>query len=1038
MSNDSTDADRAPDEDDPFDLFMAECIEALESRGPDALEAILATEPEQAERARARLAALAKVGMLSLPDHDWKETIGPYEVIRRLGSGGMGEVVLAEHMETKVRVALKLGPIPQVSLTPDHDKQTHRANERFSREVQAVAGIRHPSIVPVLDSGRHKGRAWFATEFVDGVSLDRVLEAVRATDVLPEALTGRDIAAAVPGADENAFGATWVVVVGRIIREVAGALVEAHAAGVIHRDIKPSNILLRPDGGVQVVDFGLAHVEDMPTLTLSGEFAGTPYYVAPEQVENVRGGVDGRADVFSLGVTLYECASLRRPFTGQTPLEVLTAICGREPEPLRKVAPHLPVDLERLCRRALEKDPMHRYPTMQAFADDLGRLLEFRPLASAPLSPFQRSKRWARRRPWRAAFLGLAALLIISTPIVLLIANAKIRDQRDRVMDEAERSSLVVEHFVEHFNPTSGDPATDEAARMLLDRGALRLQYGLADDLRVRASLLHASARAYLQLGRPGDARPLLDRAFGLWLREGDAGSDDRARVLADLARVHLAENRPGLARDLATRALEEMSSGASGMEFKQRVMTTVAAANVELGDVALARNGLLELGVAEEIVRDDAAAVWESIGRLELERGDSVSARGALTKSLDLLQHAWAPNGERLANVHDALADTANRIEGASSPPAKEHRARAERLRSRPPGRTAAQLGDDAQAFPFLDEPIWAPAYIEASGRAVAALQAGRFDDSRKFFIEALDSRPSPAVAAYNLACCESLAGRIDEAGVWLDRARLLGFACFDQRLQSVERDPDIAALRASPAGQKVLRSMTQQFELAREYESRTVVVPATRPANAAEGWLPPLLVVVHDYGQTPADVATGPWAAIAEKLGATLLVPCGPYFVGESMAEGAAWSPDPRDLWGQPEPFGLPVLDQVRASLELGEVDLDRVWIGGRGQGAMLALDLLLENPGLFRNGWLIDPILHAKSGAASGHLPKVLGGRLAVSITATPPPAEALAKDAGAYAADVERWLKVAGDWQDSVRVVQQDAESADDLADWLVNH
>lgn len=1017
-------------EEGELEPLAAEAIETLEQRGAAAFDSLLLAHPEHAEELRRRVAALSRLGLLELSASDWGESVGPYRVVRSLGSGGMGEVLLGEHAETGEQAAIKLGPVPQAALSPSHGKQTQRAAERFAREVRAVADLSHPSIVPIIEIGEHKGRAWFAMEFVDGVGLDRVLEAVRSSAVPPTELTGSDLAAAVPGAPSEAFGATWFGAIGNIVQQVAQALIEAHAAGVVHRDVKPSNILLSRAGGVQIVDFGLAHLEDMPTLTLSGEFAGTPYYVAPEQIENVRGGVDGRADVFSLGVTLYECAALERPFAGRTPVEVLSSITTREPEPLGRVAPHLPASLELLCAKALEKSPALRYGSMQEFSDDLGRLLQFRPLLAKPPSPPARLVRWARRRPWRAASTALGALLLLGAPIGLLIANSKIRAERDLVRDEARRNGMVVDHFVRHFDSSTESADADNFSRKLLDRGVNRLSGELSDEPRVKAALLHGSGRAYLELGRPADARPLLDRALGIWLREGVEASGERARVLADLARVHLAEDRPGIARDLASRALSEVNRSSLTMEVGQEIQITIASSSLALGEIEAARASLeqLRLDPAAEALSGDIARVWEGIGRRELESSDLPGAEDAYRRSLELLQRAWAPDGARLAVVHDGLANALEPAGPGSEAEAREHRARAARLR----GLDGGSLGSSASTgLPFMREPSWAATYGAAFDDGVTALQAGRLDAARRRFVEALEMAPFMAVAAYNLACVESREGNLEAAVAWLDRARRAGFACTEARRQSIESDEDLAGVRASAAGQEVLARLGMQWSEAQGHTSRH----GRASSEALDQQPPPLLVVIHDRGERALDVAAaGPWRDLADQLGATLLVPAAPFLVGATAADGAAWATDPRELWAKPRAFGQPVLDAVSEALEGGDVDRRAVWIAGSGVSAMLALDLLVENPGLFRRGWLVDPYLHGASGASSGSLARALGARLAVSISGAAPPAEAYATDAASFAVDVERWLRLDGGWRASLAVEGAWPLVSPQLLDW----
>jgi serine/threonine protein kinase len=178
----------------------------------------------------------------------------------------------------------------------------------------------------------------------------------------------------------------------RMAEKIAMALHHAHQSGVIHRDVKPSNIMLDRKGDPCLLDFGLVRdlASDDQTLTVSGGLLGTAYYMAPEQVRQENGRVDHRADIYSLGVTLYEMVTLRRPFPSDSPDVLFHAIVNEDPVPPRKIEPRLPRDLETVILKAMEKDPESRYQTAEAFAADLRRVRSFEPIVARSTGPLGR------------------------------------------------------------------------------------------------------------------------------------------------------------------------------------------------------------------------------------------------------------------------------------------------------------------------------------------------------------------------------------------------------------------------------------------------------------------------------------------------------------------------------------------------------------------------------------------------------------------------------------------------------------------------
>jgi eukaryotic-like serine/threonine-protein kinase len=281
------------------------------------------------------------------------QQIGHYQVLSLLGRGGMGEVYLAQDTRLRRKIALKLLPA-QYTQDPARVR-------RFQREALAASALSHPNIIAIYEIGQSDETHFIATEYVAGQTLRQRLSSGRVE--LPAAL---DIAA-----------------------QIGGALAVAHEAGIIHRDIKPENVMLRPDGLVKVLDFGLAKLAEqeapdtsetstLASETNSGIVLGTLRYMSPEQARGQK--VDSRSDIFSLGVVLYEMLSGQSPFAGATTADVIAAILDREPPPLSSYLPAVPEKLERIIRQALRKEREQRYQTVQELCvelKDLRQELEF-------------------------------------------------------------------------------------------------------------------------------------------------------------------------------------------------------------------------------------------------------------------------------------------------------------------------------------------------------------------------------------------------------------------------------------------------------------------------------------------------------------------------------------------------------------------------------------------------------------------------------------------------------------------------------------
>jgi len=337
-------------------------------------------------------------------------SLGPYRIVRELGRGAQATVFLATDTRLGREVALKI-------LQPPRGREAI-FYLRFLREAETASRLDHRGICSVYEADVADGHAFIAMRYIDGETLRGPLAAQPSPD--------RDLIA------QRA----------RLVEEVARALHVAHERGVVHRDIKPANIMLDSEGAAVLCDFGLVHEESAAGLTRTGEVAGTPAYMAPEQMRGQH--VDRRTDVYALGVVLYELLTGRRPFDGATWVEFYRLILHTEPTAPRKLNREIPVELEAVVLTALDKDPARRYATAQAFADDLRRVRRHEPVLARRPGPLLRARRWAQRHPAKAIALialvgGTLAFTLQQQGSLRSIGAAKA--ESDRLREHAERET---------------------------------------------------------------------------------------------------------------------------------------------------------------------------------------------------------------------------------------------------------------------------------------------------------------------------------------------------------------------------------------------------------------------------------------------------------------------------------------------------------------------------------------------------------------------------------------------------------------------
>ncbi len=431
--------------------------------------------------------------------------IDVYIVEMVLGAGGMGSVLRVRHDETGVLYALKLIHADLVEL------DTEFALGRFRREVEVLARVDdHRNIVRVHGCGLFGRVPYCVMEYVDGVPLSDLLAA-------GEPLPPKRAAA--------------------LVARLGRALQHVHRHGVVHRDLKPENVLIEPGGEPRLTDFGLAYDATGGRLTRTGELLGTPAFMAPEQVTPERyggtaGGIGARTDVYGLGTVLYGALTARAPYEGESAQAVLLDVVAGPPRPVGQLVKGLPRDLERICARAMERDPGRRYETAAAFAEDLERWLRGDPISISQTNAF--GEAWERVSPRRSVksllawVVGLAAIATIVAATYVTVVDLGVVDpvvQIAEIEERLERRGRLAEADQAILTAVVADPDTPEAGPI-----ARRLDLLVRLDALTRpeaAADPRADVAALTELVRPfgGIDGELLARTSTVLERAGQLGA---------------------------------------------------------------------------------------------------------------------------------------------------------------------------------------------------------------------------------------------------------------------------------------------------------------------------------------------------------------------------------------------------------------------------------------------------------------------------------------------------------------------------------
>lgn len=640
-------------------LLLQRCggDEALERRVRELVQA--AGEPSPLDRPAAQQLPTLAADPGSAPSAVEGEVLGAYRVLGLLGEGGMGRVYLAERAdgEFERRVALKIVSSSGAGET---------VQRRFRRERQILANLRHDHIAQLLDAGvAADGRPWFALELVDGVPITRYAKEQRLSR------------------EERI----------RLVLQACSAVAHAHGQGVVHRDLKPSNLLVSTSADATphlfVLDFGIARSMGEADLTATGDVIGTPGYMAPEQARGEVETVDRRADVFALGVILYELLCERRPFVGDTPLAVLGAVMASDPASPRSLVADLPRDLETIVLTCLEKAAERRYPSVRALIDDLQRYLAGEPIAARPTGWWRRGVRLARRHPlWVAACVALLVSALVGWQVGAhgrrLAAEQAEVSRRFGAVSEQVAAAMRFEHLAPRHDTEPArrrllaqllaleaeleglSPAVQGTARVALGRGFLALGdwQRAARELETAWQLGDRSPRVALALAeaeaeRYGAQRALAEQQSDPVLRarrlvELERRSRDRALELAAIAR----SGGEGAVSDLVEARLAylagELERAATLATAAAEAVPWLYEARLLVADVEVARLGQARrAGVFDDI--DGHLERSLAVLRMAIEVGESdPAAYRRLCQSaalgLDLLLHVVEGRADDLA----------------------------------------------------------------------------------------------------------------------------------------------------------------------------------------------------------------------------------------------------------------------------------------------------------------------------------------------------------------------------------------------------
>jgi serine/threonine-protein kinase len=585
----------------------------------------------------------------ALPRTKAEAPIGPYELVRPIGAGGMGEVYLARERggDYERFVALKVirpGTAPEFS-------------QRFSREKAILAQLKHPGIARFLGGGTtEEGRPYYAMEYVEGERIDVY-------------------------ADRNRLTVRQRV---ELFQEVCLAVQHAHSNLVVHRDLKPDHVVITPDGSPKLLDFGIAKLMtgDAGDTTVAGSRMATPAYAAPEQLAGEP--VSTASDVYSLGVILFELLSGHRPFSGPSPGSKANLVGSDSPPPpstkvrkaasrttedgteeelsperlssFRQTAPGslrraLKGDLDTIVLKAIRPEPIRRYVSAAALAEDLGRYLAGEPVLARPASVSYRIGKLVRRHRMATAASVALALTVTASVVGLVAQNRKISTQAVQLTEERDRALEVQGFLLESFGSAGADDVAGDSVtvRQVLDARANQIDNLYPDDPATRAEVIHVLADGYERLGLLVEAQEWAERAVaerqGLAPGPFDPGL---ARSEGLLGWVHYRRNRLDDAEELIRRSVDTWRAIGTDPARLSRGLNDLSGVLMTQGDLEEAEElGREAIGIRRAIYPSNhpsIAITANNLGNILGSQGRHEEAQELLEESARILEATLGP----------------------------------------------------------------------------------------------------------------------------------------------------------------------------------------------------------------------------------------------------------------------------------------------------------------------------------------------------------------------------------------------------------
>lgn len=593
---------------------------------------------------------------------------GDYELIEEISRGGMGAVYRARQRSLNRMVAVKVLLFGEFA--------SDGFVRRFKAESAAAASLRHPNIVAIHEVGEHAGQHYFSMDLIEGQNLAQV---------------ARD-------------GPLPARTAARFIEKVARAIEHAHQTGVIHRDLKPSNVLIDATGEPHVTDFGLAkRLADDGDLTATGQILGSPNFMAPEQADPSLGQAGPAGDIYSLGALLYHLLTGRPPFAGESIEATLRQLLHQEPVAPRLLDASIPVDLETVCLKCLEKSPERRFATASALADDLGRFLRDEPISVRPLGRVQRLARWCRREPALAGLaFSLGAVLVLGL-IATSILLWRERTARALASTEATKSRQLasfLQQMLSRAGPSASLGRDTALLREILDQTAGRIDHELTNQPLVMAELRDTIGITYRDIGELEKSIAMHREALRLRHVLGDDKSTSGAMTLSLLAQSLTEHEELAEAEKLIREALDLWKANRGVTDEKYaRGLTCLGSIHSRRGELLQAKrcyeqalaihranhdsaaysplNNLAnvltkqkDFAGAEKLYREAIAMIRQKYGDQHPETGlllrnlgDVLNAQGKLDEASATHSEALAVRASLLDDVHPLVADSFERL---------------------------------------------------------------------------------------------------------------------------------------------------------------------------------------------------------------------------------------------------------------------------------------------------------------------------------------------------------------------------------------